>query len=48
MEKIIVVDIISRGKDFKVVKLEDNFLNTMVYPIIDIIDRTIKKNKKWK
>jgi hypothetical protein len=48
MEKIIVDEVIPRGKDFKVLKLEDNFLNTVVYPIIDIIDRTIKKNKKWK
>jgi len=47
MEKIIVVDIISRGKDFKVVKLEDNFLNTMVYPIGEIIKRTLNKNRKW-
>lgn len=48
MCEVIVNEIQSRGKDFKVIKLEDNFLNTMVYPIGEIIKRTINKNRKWK
>jgi hypothetical protein len=47
MEKIIVDEIIPRDEnDFKVVKLNSDFMDSILYPIDEVIEETLKMNIK--